>query len=238
MPKHIGIVGVSSEGAALCYRSIFQEAFALPEDLDLPEVSLHTHSLKRYMILIEKDDWDGVTSLWISSIRKLEAAGADFAVCPDNTVHRVFGKVAVLSSMPLISITETAARECKAKRYQKVGVLGTKYTMQGPVYRNELSKLQIEMVVPDETKLRTVDSIIFKELVLGKMMKSSTERMIDIIKKMKSSGCEAVILGCTEIPLIVNSKNSPLPVIDSTRLLARKALVYSLGSTDESVTIH
>lgn len=238
MPKHIGIVAVSSEGAALCYRTIFQEAFALPSGLDLPEVSLHTHSLDRYMFLIEKDDWDGVASLWISSIRKLEAAGADFAVCPDNTVHRAFEKVAVLSPIPLISIIETAARECKAKEYQKIGVLGTKYTMQGLVYRNELSRLQIEMAVPDEVGRRIVDSIIFKELVLGKVIQSSTEKMIKIIREMKESGCEAVILGCTEIPLMIDSSNSPLPIIDSTRLLARKSLKYSLENTDGSMVIH
>ena len=189
------------------------------------------------MFLIEKDDWDGVASLWISSIRKLQAAGADFSVCPDNTVHRAFEKVAVLSPIPLVSIIETVARECKAKEYQKIGVLGTKYTMQGLVYRNELSRLQIEMVVPDEVGRRIVDSIIFEELVLGKVIPSSTERMIKIIREMKESGCEAVILGCTEIPSMIDSSNSPLPVIDSTRLLAQKALKYSLENTDDSMVI-
>jgi len=216
---------------------IFQETFVSPEGFDLPEVSLHTHSLKRYMVSIEKGDWNGVASLWLSSIRKLEAAGADFAICPDNTVHKAFEKVAVMSPIPLISITETAARECKVWGYQKVGVLGTKYTMQGPIYRDELSKLQIEMVVPDEAGRKTVDSIIFEELVLGNVMKSSTESMTKIIKKMKESDCEAVILGCTEIPLMINSENSPLPVIDSTRLLSQKALEYSLGSSDGSTVI-
>lgn len=228
MAKHIGIIAVSSEGAALCYRTICQEAPAIMGKFAHPEVSMHTHSLSRYMDYIEKDDWDGVATLMISSAKKLASAGADFAICPDNTVHRSFEKASNQSPIPLISITETVAKQCQLKEYKKVGVLGTKYTMQGPVYRDVLSKLKIEMIVPDENDQENINSIIFNELVLGKITESSSKIMIEVIQKLKDSGCDAVILGCTEIPLVVNSKNSPLPVIDSTRLLARKALKYSL----------
>lgn len=228
MTKHIGIIGVSSEGAALCYRTICQEASAIMGKFAHPEMSMHTHSLSRYMNYIEKDDWDGVTSLLVSSAKKLAAAGADFAICPDNTVHRSFEKLVSQSPIPLISITETVAKECQSKKYKKIGVLGTKYTMQGPVYTDVLSEFRIEMTVPDENDQEIINSIIFDELVPGKVTESSIRRMIEAIQKLKKSGCNAVILGCTEIPLIVNSKNSPLPVIDSTRLLARKALEHSL----------
>ena len=228
MAKHIGIIAVSSEGAALCYRTICQEAPAIMGKFAHPEVSMHTHSLSRYMDYIEKDDWDGVATLMISSAKKLASAGADFAICPDNTVHRSFEKASNQSPIPLISITETVAKQCQLKGYKKVGVLGTKYTMQGPVYRDVLSKLKIEMIVPDENDQENINSIIFNELVLGKITESSSKIMIEVIQKLKDSDCDAVILGCTEIPLVVNSKNSPLPVIDSTRLLARKALKYSL----------
>ncbi len=228
MAKHIGIIGISSEGAALCYRTICQEASDIMGRFSHPEISVHTHSLSQYMYYIEKDDWDGVASLMISSAKKLAEMGADFAICPDNTVHMSFEEVVNQSPIPLISITETVAKECESKKYKKVGVLGTKYTMQGHVYRNELSKFKIEMIVPDKNDQEIINSIIFDELVSGKITKSSSKRMIEIIQKLKESGCDAVILGCTEIPLVVNSKNSPLPVIDSTRLLARKALEYSL----------
>ncbi|MFB0514815.1 MAG: aspartate/glutamate racemase family protein, partial [Candidatus Bathyarchaeia archaeon] len=107
MAKHIGIIAVSSEGAALCYRTIIQEAFAIMGKFVHPEVSMHTHSLSRYMDCIEKDDWDGVASLMVSSAEKLAAAGAEFGICPDNTVHRSFEKVKSQSPIPLISITET-----------------------------------------------------------------------------------------------------------------------------------
>jgi len=228
MAKHIGIIAVSSEGAALCYRTICQEAPAIMGKFAHPEVSMHTHSLSRYMDYIEKDDWDSVATLMISSAKKLASAGAEFAICPDNTVHRSFEKASNQSPIPLISITETVAKQCQLKRHKKVGVLGTKYTMRGPVYRDVLSKLKIEMIVPDENDQENINSIIFNELVLGKITESSSKIMIEVIQKLKDSGCDAVILGCTEIPLVVNSKNSPLPVIDSTRLLARKALKYSL----------
>ena len=228
MAKHIGIIAVSSEGAALCYRTICQEAPAVMGKFAHPEVSMHTHSLSRYMDYIEKDDWHGVASLIVSSARKLAAAGADFAICPDNTVHRSFEKVINRSPIPLISITETVAKECQSKGYKRVGVLGTKYTMQGPLYRDALSKLKIETIVPDKNDQQNVNSIIFDEMVLGKITQSSSKYMIEVIQKLKNSGCDAVILGCTEIPLYVDSKNSPLPVVDSTRLLARKALKYSL----------
>ncbi len=229
MAKHIGIIAVSSEGAALCYRTIFQESFAIMGKFVHPEVSMHTHSLKQYMDYIEKGDWDGVASLMVSSAKKLAAAEADFGICPDNTVHMAFEKVKSQSPIPLISITETVAKECQSKGYKKVGILGTKYTMQGSVYRDALSKREIEMIVPDGDDLEKVNSIIFDELVPGRISKSSSKDIIRVIQKFKKSSCDAVILGCTEIPLVVDSENSPLPVIDSTRLLARRALEHSLG---------
>jgi aspartate racemase len=228
MTKHIGIIAVSHEGAALCYRTICQEAMALMGGATHPEITLHNHPLSHYMGYIEKDDWDGVASLMISSAKKLASAGAEFAICPDNTVHRAFEKVKAQSPIPLMSIIETVAKECKSKGYRKVGVLGTKYTMQGPMYRDALSKLQIETAVPDEKDRKTVNSIIFNELCVGEIAQSSTNRMIEIIEKLKTAGCDSVILGCTEIPLMINPKNSPLPVIDSTRLLAKKALEQAL----------
>jgi len=228
MVKHIGIIAVSSEGAALCYRTICQEAPAIMGKFGHPEITMHTHPLSDYMDYIEKDDWDNVAALMVSSAKKLASAGADFAICPDNTVHRAFEKASSQSPIPVISITETVAKQCQLKRYKKVGVLGTKYTMQGPIYRDALSKLNIEMIVPDKNDQEKINSIIFEGLVPGKITGSSGKGIIEAIHKLKASGCDAVILGCTEIPLVVNSKNSPLPVIDSTRLLARRAFEHSL----------
>ena len=231
MTKHIGIIAISSEGTALCYRTICQEARRVLGKFAHPEVSIHAHSLNRYMDFIIKDDWDGVASLMISSVEKLAAIGADFAICPDNTVHRSFEQVGKQARIPLISIIETVALECQLKEYQTVGVLGTRHTMQGPLYKEVLSKLEIDLVVPNENDQEIINNIIFDELIpLGRASSSSEKQIIGIIQRLKEVGCEAVILGCTEIPLLINNGNSPLPVIDSTRLLAKKALDYSLAS--------
>lgn len=224
MVKHIGIVAVSSEGAALCYRTICQEAPKLMGRFAHPDISMHTHSLQRYMELLSENDWDGVASLLVDSVSKVASCGADFAIIPDNTVHEVFGEVSEVSPIPLMSISETVARECKSRGFKTVGVLGTSWIMQGPVYRKALEELEIEMVVPDEKGREIVNSIIFNDLVCGDIKQSSTTLMIKEIERLKARGCQAVILGCTEIPIIIDSGNSPLPVLDSTRLLAREAL--------------
>jgi aspartate racemase len=228
MVKHVGIIAVSFEGAALCYRTFCEEAMARAGGLSHPEVSVHNHSLKDYMDFIEDGDWDGVVDLMVSSGKKLAAAGANFAVCPDNTVHQVFEQVAKQSPVPLLSIIDVVSDECKKRGYGKVGVLGTKYTMQGSMYRDALAKRNIEMAVPDAKDQDKVNSVIFDELVPEGVTKSSIKALIDVVERLKLAGCEAVVLGCTELPLVLNVGNSPLPVVDSTRLLALKALEYAL----------
>ncbi len=233
MVKHIGIVGVSFEGAALCYRTICQEAVAVMGGLVHPEITMHTYSLSRYMDCIEENDWDGVSSLMLSSLRKLAAAGADFGICPDNTVHRVFDKVAGRSPIPLLSIIEIVAGECRSKGYGKVGVLGTRYIMQGLSYGDALARFDIETVVPDMKDQDLVNSVIFGELVPEGVAKSSLKGLIAVIERLKGLGCDAVVLGCTELPLVIGSYNSPLPVVDSTRLLAVRALEHALSKSVE-----
>ena len=228
MVKHVGIIAVSFEGAALFYRTFCEEAMARAGDLSHPEVSVHNHSLKDYMDFIENGDWNGVVDLMVSSGKKLSAAGADFAVCPDNTVHQVFEQVAKQSPIPLLSIIDVVSDECKRRGYRKVGVLGTKYTMKGPMYKEALAKRMIKMVVPDAKDKERVNSVIFDELVPEGVTESSVKVLVDVVQKLKNAGCDAVILGCTELPLVLNMKNSPLPLVDSTRLLALKALEHAL----------
>ena len=231
MVKHIGIVGVSFEGAALCYRAICQEAMSVLGGLAHPEITMHTHSLSRYMDCIEKDDWDGVSSLMLSSLSKLAAVGADFGICPDITVHRVFDNVVGRSPILLFSIIEIVAKKCQSKGYRKVGILGTRYIMQGSSYRDVLARFGIDVVVPDGKDQEMVDSVIFGELVPEGVTGSSLSGLLGVIERLKGLGCDAVVLGCTELPLVIGSHNSVLPVVDSTRLLAVKALEYALGKT-------
>jgi aspartate racemase len=224
MPLHIGIVACSGEGAALCYRTICAEGPAILGRHRHPEVSIHTHPLGEYMDLIHRDDWRGVADLMLSSAEKLESIGADFLICPDNTIHRSFGLVAERSSLPWLHIAEVVADEARRAGFGRLAITGTSFTMEGPVYPEVLTRYAIEYRVPSRRDRSRIDEIIFDELVNGIFRPESAEVLCAIIQEMKSQGCDAVVLGCTEIPLIITPGNSPLPVLDSTRLLARAAL--------------
>jgi aspartate racemase len=228
MPKHIGIVACSAEGAALCYRTICDEAPALMGRHHHPEVSMHTYCLADYMEPIYAGNWQGVADLMLSSANKLKACGADFLVCPDNTIHHAFDLVAPKSPLPWLHIVEEVANVAKARGFRKLGITGTKYTMEGTVYPQKLAATGIEYVVPDAEERARIDHIIFDELVNGIFTDESRSYFREVIGSMSNQGCDAVVLGCTEIPLIVDDASSPLPTLDSTRILARAALHRAL----------
>ena len=221
---HIGIVACSTEGAALCYRTISQEGSQLLGDHDHPEVSLHSHSLAQYMKFIDRNDWAGVAELMLSSAEKLAKAGADFLICPDNTIHQAFDLVEHRSPRPWLHIAREVAREADARNFKRLAVLGTRYLMEGPVYRETLKAAGIEYRVPGPDQRERINQIIFDELVNGQFLPRSLAYYVEVIRRMKDEGCDAVVLGCTEIPLLVTPEASPLPTLDSTRLLARAAV--------------
>lgn len=224
MTLHIGIVACSAEGAALCYRTICDEGPALMGTHRHPEVSMHTHSLGEYMDFIYRDDWQGVADLMLSSAGKLAHTGADFLICPDNTIHRSFPMVTKHSPLPWLHIVEEVAAEARRNSFKRLGITGTSYTMEGPVYPEVLTGNDIDYRVPLPADRARINRIIFDELVNGLFLPESAAFFTEVIKGLKSEGCDAVVLGCTEIPLIVTQANSALPVLDSTRLLARAAL--------------
>lgn len=228
MSKHIGIVACSAEGAALCYRTINLEGAELFGRHNHPEVSLHNHPLREYMIFIEKDDWNGVAELMLSSARKLAAAGADFLICPDNTIHQALDHVIKKSPLPWLHIAEEVARTAKEREFRKLALLGTKYLMEGPVYPPKLREREIEFQIPDPMQRIKINDVIFDELVNGHFLSESRTYFVDVIEQLKKRGCDAVVLGCTEIPLLIHQEDSPLPILDSTRLLARAALRRAL----------
>jgi aspartate racemase len=230
MAKHIGIVACSAEGAALCYRTICSEAPEIMGEHNHPEISMHTYPLAEYMDFIYKDNWNGVADLMISSAEKLAQIGADFAICPDNTIHEAFPTVVEKSPIPWLHIAKVVGEEAKKNGFTKLGITGTKYLMTGPVYPTALQKLRIECEIPNEKDREKIDSIIFKELVNGIFLEKSRLFFNEVIEKLKSNGCDAVVLGCTEIPLIVQPDDCPLPTLDSTRLLARAALREAVGT--------
>jgi aspartate racemase len=217
MSLHIGIVACSAEGAALCYRTICVEGAALLGRHDHPEVSMHTFPLARYMKAIDRDDWRGVSDLMVESGAKLARLGADFLICPDNTIHREMADVRARSMLPWLHIAECVSDEAAVKRYLRVGLTGTKYLMESGVYPDDFVR-----PLPEERE--RINSIIFDELVYGQFRPESRRYFQDAIGRMRAAGCDAVVLGCTEIPLLISAEDSPLPVLDSTRLLARAAL--------------
>ena len=224
MAQHIGIVACSGEGAALCYQTLCLEGAERMGPHNHPEVSLHNYSLAEYMKFITRDDWAGVAELMMSSAEKLARAGADFLICPDNTIHQAFDLVAHRSPRPWLHIAQVVAGEAKRQGFHRVGVLGTKYLMEGPVYPERFQVVGLLHGTPCAPERERINQIIFDELVCGKFLPQSLAYFTEVIRRLKDEACDAVALACTEIPLLVPSEVSPLPVLDSTRLLARAAL--------------
>lgn len=229
MAKHVGILACSAEGAALCYRTFCAESSARMGEHMHPEVTVHTQPLGEYMVHIRPGNWPEVARMMLSSLRILAGAGADFAVCPDNTIHQAYGLVAPESPIPLLHIAEVVGRHAQRQGFKTLAVTGTKYLMTGPVYPQAMSELGISCLIPDEGEREEIDRIIFKELVNGEFREESRLFFNEVFGKMKSQGCDAAVLGCTEIPLLVRPDDCPLPVLDSTRLLARAALNEAHG---------
>lgn len=222
--KHIGIVAGSAEGAALCYRTICLEAQELLGKHNHPEVTMNSIPMARHMSPIIADDWKTVADLMLESVEKVARAGADFAICPDNTYHQAFDFLLPRSPIPWLHIASVVGKEAERNGYKRLGILGTKYLAEGPVYSSRLNELGIEREIPDlEDRIR-INEIVFKELVNGVFLESSRIYFNKVTEKLKSRGCDAVVLGCTEIPLIVRPDDCPLPTLDSTRLLARAAI--------------
>jgi aspartate racemase len=231
MSRHIGIVCCSAEGAALCYRTICAEGEAFLGPHAHPEVSMHTPSLAEYVRCLDRGDMQGVGDLMLASAHKLARAGADFLICPDNTLHEAFPYVQARSPLPWLHIAEVVAAEATERKYRRVGLMGTAWLVRAPVYPEKLGARGIETVRPGDEDRDTLSRIIMEELVRGVFRKESVARFLSVIQKFKQQSCDAVVLGCTEIPLIVDEENSPLPTLDSTRLLARAALRRAAGGT-------
>jgi aspartate racemase len=228
--QHIGILAGSSEGAALCYRTICLEGPEILGEYQHPPVTLDgSVSLANYMACIYRDDWDGVAALMLESTRRLATAGADFAICPDNTFHQAYDRVQKSSPIPWLHIAEVVAAEAATRGMRHLGVLGTRYLMEGPVYREKLGARNIAMTTPQPASRTEINRIIFEELVNGRVLEPSRARCLEVVGELRAAGCDGVVLGCTELPLIIFSEQSPLPTLDSTRLLARAALRRAIG---------
>ncbi|HJU56178.1 MAG TPA: amino acid racemase [Pyrinomonadaceae bacterium] len=228
MAGHIGIVACSAEGAALCYRTICQEALPFMGEHNHPRITLDSIPMAEHMEFILKDDWEGVARVMLASARTVAQAGAAFAICPDNTCHQAFPYLLPESPLPWLHIAEVVAEEADRNNFKRLGILGTRYLMEGPVYGEALKKHSIHGEIPDAPDRERINTIIFKQLVNGLFPEESRLYFNEVMDKLKARGCDAAVLGCTEIPLIVRPDDAPLPTLDSTRLLARAALHKAL----------
>ena len=222
--RHIGIVGVSAEGAALCYRTVCVEGEAFLGRHGHPEVTLHTYPLAEYMRHLDADRWEEAGRLLLASAGVLVRGGAELLICPDNTLHQALDLVVEAVPAPWLHIAEEVAAIAAERGCKRLGVLGTRYLMEGPVYPAKLVARGIAHEIPTAAERRRIDAIIFDELVRGRFEDASRRYLAGVIEALGARGCDAVALACTELPLIVGDADSPLPAIDSTRTRARAAL--------------
>ena len=230
MTEHIGIVACSPEGAALCYRTICIEAADIMGKHAFPEITMHGFSFKDYVQCLDAGNWEGVARLMLSSAEKLAKAGAAFAICPDNTIHQPFDLIIEKSPIPWLHIAEEVATEAVRRDYTYLGVLGTLSLMEGPVYSSRLAAVGIEQKLPARKDRERINRIIFDQLVEGRFLPEARVYFNEVIEGLKKDGCDAVVLGCTEIPLLMTEGKSTLPMLDSTRILARAALNKATGT--------
>jgi aspartate racemase len=223
-PQHIGIVACSAEGAALCYRTICSEGAKLLGPHAHPEVSLHTHSLADYVTCLDRGDWQGVGELMLASAQKLAAIGADFLICPDNTIHQALPAIEGRLPRPWLHIAEVVASEALQRGFRRIGITGTRWLVESEIYPEKLTAQGLAFLRPTAAERDETNRIIMDELVYGVLRPEAVACFQQVIGRMQAEGCDAVVLGCTEIPLIIDDANSPLPTLDSTRLLARAAL--------------
>jgi aspartate racemase len=233
MPLHIGIVACSAEGAALCYRTICAEGATRLGPHGHPEVSMHTRSMAEYVARFDRQDWNGVGDLMLASAEKLAAIGADFLICPDNTIHRALRYVTPRSPLPWLHIAEVVAAHAAARNFRRLGLTGTRWLIESDVYPEALDARGLAFSRPNGAEVKEINRIIMDELVYGVFDPNAVAYFQRVIGRMKEAGCDAVVLGCTEIPLIVNDANSPLPTLDSTRLLARAALDRAIAESSK-----
>jgi aspartate racemase len=231
--KHLGILAHSTEGAALCFLSFCQEGFTGLGPNEHPDVTLDCIALARSMPAWDAGDYETIRGILAESVARLARAGADFFVCPDNTAHIALERMGEPLPLPGLHIAEVVADRAARDGRKRVGVLGTRYTMDGPVYPAALGRRGIAAEVPEAADRAIVNRVIFEELLYGRLEEDSRREYVRIIRSLADRGCDAVALVCTEIPLLVTEEVSPLPTIDSTRLLARAAFEVAIGHRPE-----
>ena len=228
MSKHIGIVSVNYEGTTLCYQSICTQAAEVMGEYQHPPITIHSFPLADYLRFVSKLDWEGVAGLLLQSVERVARAGADFAICPANTTHEAFKFMIPRSPIPWLNIVEVVAEAAARQGLSKLGILGTRFLMEGKVYSEILSDRGIGSMIPEPQQRKMINTLIFDELVKGTLENSTREYFRAVVADLVMAGCDGVVMGCTEIPLILRPEDVEVPLLDSTRLLAKAALEEAL----------
>lgn len=227
--KHIGILAHSAEGATLCYRTMWMDGVARLGPHNHPEITLTGRAMHHGLPLWERGELRGLRETFMGDVRRLAAAGADFFVCPDNTAHIALEAEGQPFPIPAIHIADVVGDYAAGAGRTKIGILGTEWTMTGPIYPRAFRRRGVDWAIPDLVDRRAVHDIILEELCVGTFTDDSRARYVEVIRKLAAKGCDAVALACTEVPLLVTPGDSPLPTLDSTRLLAKTAVDVALG---------
>ncbi len=224
LPRHIGIVAVSPEGSAICYRKIARMASHIPDPMKRPLITLHNLPFATYLEAIQADDWQKVGTMLRWSSETLAAAGADFIILPDNIAHFAIQFAEHGSTRPWLSMIDLVARRVKSDGLRTVGIIGTRPVMNGSVYQTALGLQGVTLLAPEENDAGAIDHIIYSELVEGQVLPASRERVVTAIGRLAKRGCQGVILGSTETPLLFEAGAPALPVYDPVDLLVEGAM--------------
>lgn len=221
---HIGIVAVSPEGAAVFYHQISRHASRLLLPNHQPRFTLHNEPIDLYLDAIRKDDWHGVGRLLRKSAELLARAGAEFCLSPDNVVQHGIQLAEVGSPIPWLAMPDLVAQTIASQNKKIVGLVGTRLVAHASTYQTHLGMRGIQVLVPSEAETETLEQIIFNELLYGHIRPESRAAALSIIHNLAGRGCEAVILGASEAPLLISQENSPVPIYDAADILAEAAI--------------
>jgi len=229
MHKRIGILGgLTPESTITYYMHIVHRYHELYGDHGYPETIINGVSFQKYEDWMNDEDWDSIEAALLTGLKTLKRAGVDFAVIATNTMHLLFDKLQAQIDLPLISIVDATAEAIKSEGFKKVGLIGTRFSMNKPFYKEGLAKHGIEAVTPNEEDKAYIGKVIFEELSIGKLMKESRKGYLNIIDKLVTQGAEGIVLGCTEIPLLIRQEDTPIKVFDTATVHAEKALMFAI----------
>ena len=230
MHKRIGILGgLSPESTATYYEDITRKYTERFGDYGYPEIIIYSVNFQNYVDWGDTGQWDRIAEDMIKAARALERAGAEFGIIATNTMHIAFDEVQAAVNIPFLHLIDATAEAIKAKSFSKVGLLGTKFTMNKPFYKERLAANGINAIVPEVYDQEEINRVIYDELVRGRILDISRKRFMEIMSKLGEDGAEGIILGCTEIPLLISEKDSSLPLFDTTTIHAQKALEYAIS---------